>query len=134
MVEEGLSSEAKALELRLASVVDADRAGLLAVGEGRQEVGQPGVGAVGGDEPLDVVAPAPAAPLAGDGERRLALFRSTACSSAAPTRSKAGARHYSGATARVRSQGKQSNSLPFGRVVYEPRRPAVNGGDKAKHH
>ena len=72
MVEEGLSSEAKALELRFASVVDAERARLLAIGEGHRELGQLGVGAVRGDETGDAVAPMPAAPLAADGERRLA--------------------------------------------------------------
>jgi hypothetical protein len=46
MVEEELSSEAKALEPRFASVVDAERARLLAIGEGRQELRQPHVGAM----------------------------------------------------------------------------------------
>jgi hypothetical protein len=50
MVEEGLSSEAKAFELGLASVVDAERARLLAIGERGQQVSQLGVGAVRGDE------------------------------------------------------------------------------------
>ena len=36
-----------------------------------QELGQLGVGAVRGDEPGDVVAPVPPAPLASDGDRRL---------------------------------------------------------------
>ena len=72
MVEEGLSSEAKAFELRLVSVIDAERARLLAIGERHQEFGQLGVGAMRGDEPGDVVAPMPAAPLADDGDRRLA--------------------------------------------------------------
>jgi hypothetical protein len=37
MVDEGSSSEAKAFELRLAAVVDAERARLLAIGEDRLE-------------------------------------------------------------------------------------------------
>src|SRR5262249_167379 len=49
-------AQAKALVLRLASVVDAERARLLAIGEDRLEVGQLHVSAVLGDEPLDVVA------------------------------------------------------------------------------
>jgi hypothetical protein len=44
MVEEGLSSEAKALELRFASVVDAERARLLAIGKRHQQIGEFGVG------------------------------------------------------------------------------------------
>jgi hypothetical protein len=39
MVEEGLSPEAKALELRFAPVVDADPARFLAIGECVKEVG-----------------------------------------------------------------------------------------------
>jgi hypothetical protein len=58
------SSEAEAFELRLASVVDAERARLLAIGEGHQELGQLGVGAVRGDEARDIVAPVPTAALA----------------------------------------------------------------------
>jgi hypothetical protein len=44
MVEEWLRSEAKALELGLAAVVDRKRARLLAIGEGHQELRQPHVG------------------------------------------------------------------------------------------
>ena len=66
------SSEAEAFELRLASVVDAERARLLAIGEGHQELGQLGVGAVRGDEARDIVAPVPTASLAPDRKRRLA--------------------------------------------------------------
>jgi hypothetical protein len=54
------------------SIVGADRARLLAVGERLQEVGQLGVGAMRSDEALDVKAPVPSAPLADDDERRLA--------------------------------------------------------------
>jgi len=72
MVEEGLSSKAEALELGLASVVDAERARLLAIGEGHEQLGQLGVGAMRGDEPLDIVAPVPTASLAPDRKRRLA--------------------------------------------------------------
>jgi hypothetical protein len=57
-------SEAKALELGFAAVVNAELARVLAIGEDRQEVRQPGVGAMRNNEPL--------APLADDGERRLA--------------------------------------------------------------
>jgi hypothetical protein len=39
MVDEGLSSEAEALELRFESVIDAERARLLAIGERHQELG-----------------------------------------------------------------------------------------------
>jgi len=63
MSEEGLSQEAEALELRSAPVVDADRAGLVAVGERHEQIGQLGVGAVRGDETGDIVATVPAAPL-----------------------------------------------------------------------
>ena len=72
MVEEGLSSEAKALELRFAAVVNAERAPFLTIGERRQEGGQLGVGTVRGDQALDAVAPIPAAPLAHDLNRRFA--------------------------------------------------------------
>jgi hypothetical protein len=44
------SSEAEALEPRLASIVDAQRARLLAIRERHQEFGQLGVGTVRGDE------------------------------------------------------------------------------------
>jgi hypothetical protein len=71
MVDEGLSSEAEALELRLASVVDAGRARLLTIGEGHEQIGQLGVGAVRDDEPRDIVAPVPGAQLmASVGPRR----------------------------------------------------------------
>jgi hypothetical protein len=66
-----LSSEAEALELRLASVMDAERARLLSIGERHQQVGQLGVGAMRGDEAGDVVASVPAASLAADRERRM---------------------------------------------------------------
>jgi hypothetical protein len=39
MVDEGLSSEAEALEPSLASVIDAERARLLTIGERRQQLG-----------------------------------------------------------------------------------------------
>jgi hypothetical protein len=47
----------KPLELHLASVVDAERARLLAVREDHLEVGPLNVGAVRGDEALDIAAP-----------------------------------------------------------------------------
>ena len=72
MVDEWLRSEAEALELRFASVVDADRAGLVAIGERHEQISQLGVGALRGDETGDVVVPIPAASLASDRERRLA--------------------------------------------------------------
>jgi hypothetical protein len=59
MVEEWLRSEAEALELRFASVVDANRASLFAIGERHEQISEFGVGAMCGDEPLDVVAPVP---------------------------------------------------------------------------
>ena len=59
----------------LTSVVDAERARRLAIGERRQQVRQPGVGAMRGDEPLDAIAPVPATPGAHDRERRLANVR-----------------------------------------------------------
>jgi hypothetical protein len=40
--------------------VDAERARLLAIGEGHEQVGQLGVGAMHSDKPFDVVAPVPA--------------------------------------------------------------------------
>jgi hypothetical protein len=55
--------------LRLASVVDADRARLGAGGERLQEIGQLGIARLR-HQALDVVAPAPAARLACEGERR----------------------------------------------------------------
>jgi hypothetical protein len=57
-------------ELHLASVVDAEGARLVTIGEDHLEVGQLHVGAVLGDETLDIVAPSSAAQLADDGERR----------------------------------------------------------------
>ena len=56
----------------LASVVDAERAGFRSVGENVPKLGQPHVGAMLGDEPLDVVAPASAARLAHDLDGRRA--------------------------------------------------------------
>jgi hypothetical protein len=55
---------------RHAPIVDADGARLLTVGEPHQKVRQLGVGAVLGDEPFDVVAPASPARLADNGEGR----------------------------------------------------------------
>ena len=52
--------------------MDAERARLLAIGKRRQKAGQLGVRAMRSDEPLDVIAPVSAAPLAHDRERRLA--------------------------------------------------------------
>ena len=39
--------------------MNADRAGLFAIGERREQISQLGVGALRGDEPLDVIAPVP---------------------------------------------------------------------------
>src|SRR5262249_13327119 len=60
------------LELHFASVVDAERARLLAIGEDRLEVGQLHIGAMRSDETLDIVAASPAARLADEREGRLA--------------------------------------------------------------
>jgi hypothetical protein len=48
------------------------RARLLTIGEDGQKLGQPHVGAMLGDEPLDGIAPAPAAGVAQDLDRWLA--------------------------------------------------------------
>jgi hypothetical protein len=47
---------------------------LLAVGQRNQKLRQLRVGAMHGNEPLDVIAPVPAAPLAADRERRRPNF------------------------------------------------------------
>jgi hypothetical protein len=59
------------LELCFASVVDADRARFLPVGQRHQEIGELRA-AVLGNEPFDVVPPAPPARIAHNSERRLA--------------------------------------------------------------
>ena len=52
--------------------MDADRAGLLAIGERHEQIGQLCVGTPRRDETGDVIAPMPAASLADDRERRFA--------------------------------------------------------------
>jgi hypothetical protein len=52
--------------------MDRERTRLVAVGQRHKEIGQLGVGAALCDEPFDIVAPAPSARLAEDGQRGFA--------------------------------------------------------------
>lgn len=69
MVSLGRRSPVVALEPNLAAVVDAERLRLRTVGEYRPQIWQLHIGPILGDEPLDIVQPAPAARLEGS-ERR----------------------------------------------------------------
>ena len=57
MVEEGLSSEAEALEPRFASVVDAERARLLAIGERHEQIGPASRTEAPGDDQSIIASP-----------------------------------------------------------------------------